>query len=136
MDEMPIHPIQAMLDGMNAAWKKQRAQTQMTLGSLIKALEGIDPERKIVGLGRPISYRGYYSDLAFKPSDKVRAVADVLKAARDCMGEMFEGYKGGDFVMGVDTPIWSADYGDCGPRIMGLRTDTDPITLDLAEEES
>jgi hypothetical protein len=126
-----------MVDGMSAAWKKQRALTQMTLGALIAALESVDPERKIVGLGSPMSYRGYYSDLAFKPSTEAVTVAEALKTARDCMGRVFEGYKGGDFCMGENTPIWSAEYGNSGcPRIMGLNLNADPITLTLKEEES
>src|SRR3990172_4280267 len=98
--EMPIHPLQAMVHGMSAAWAKQRATTQMTLGALIKGLEGVDPERKITGLGSPMSYRGYYSDLAFRPSAESVPIAKVLEAARSCMGRVFEGYKGGDFCIG------------------------------------
>lgn len=135
MDEQPIHPIQAMIDGMSAAWQKERSKTQLTLGGLIKVLEGVDPERKIVGLGPPMSYRGYYSDLAFKPDPTPKTVAEVLAVAKECMGKVFEGYKGGDFQMGETTPIWSAMYGDSGcPRIMGLNLETDPITLFLTVE--
>lgn len=134
MDTQPIHPMQAMVDGMGAAWQKQRATIQMTLGAFIKALEGIDPERKIAGVGGPTSYRGYYCDLAFEPTSAILSVADVLKSARDCMGRVFEGYKGGDFQMGERTPLWSAEYGDSGLRIMGLNLEADPITLNLKEE--
>lgn len=136
MTHLPIHPLQALVDGMNEAWRKERAATQMTLGQFLAALEALDPTRTIVGVGEPISYRGYYSDLAFEPDNEPRTVGDVLAMARDCMGCVFEGYKGGDFVMGETTPIWSAEYGmsSC-PRIMGLNTESDPITLVLAPEE-
>jgi hypothetical protein len=134
--EMPIHPMQAMIDGMGAAWQKRRAATQMTLGALIKALESVDPDRKIAGLGSPMSYRGYYCDLAFRPSAESVPIAEALKVTRSCMGRVFEGYKGGDYQMGEQTPIWSADYGSSGPRIMGLNLDADPIMLVLKEEES
>jgi hypothetical protein len=36
------------------------------------------------------------------------------------MGQVFGGYKGGDFVMGALTPVWVADYGCCGMKIMAL----------------
>lgn len=134
-DEMPMHPIQALMDGMSAGWKAQRAQTQMTLGKFIAALDELPPERTIQDVGEAMSYRGYYSDLAFEPDGQTRAVAEVLASARACMGQTFEGYKGGDFDMGASTPIWSSRYSMCGPRIMGLNIEADPITLILAEED-
>lgn len=136
MNEFPIHPLQAMINGFAAAGREERSKNQMTLGGLIKALESVDPERKIVGLGRPMSYRGYYSDLAFEPSQEPRAVREVLETAKGCMGKVFEGYKGGDYEMGETTPLWSAEYG-CGysPRIMGLNLSADPISLNLELEE-
>lgn len=136
MNNEPINPLQAMVDGMSAAWQKGRSKTQMTLGGLIKALEAIDPEQQIVGLGEPISYRGYYSDLSFEPDGGVTTVAQALKDAGACMGRVFEGYKGGDFQMGEMTPIWSAFYSSSGPRIMGLNLTANPISLIVAPEEN
>jgi hypothetical protein len=134
MSDEPIHPMQAMIDGMGAAWMKQRSKTQLTLSGLIKQLESVDQGRKIVGLGEPMSYRGYYSDLAFATDGAEMTVAEALKMVRDCMGQMFEGYKGGDFPMSAMTPLWSANYGGSGPRIMGLNAEKDPITLTTAPE--
>lgn len=136
MNDEPIHPLQAMMNGMSKALQQGRSKTQLTLGGLIKALESVDPERKIVGLGRPMSYRGYYEDLAFQPDDKPVTVAEAIKMARECMGKVFEGYKGGDFQMGELTPIWSANYGEgSSPRIMGLNWEVEPIALVTAIEE-
>lgn len=132
--EMPIHPMQAMMDGMGAAWQKERASSQMTLGGFIAALEGVSGKRKVAGIGDPTSYRGYYKDLSFRPTEEARTVAEVLKVARSCMGRVFTGYKGGDFVMGETTPIWSAEYGRCGLRIMELNLKSNPISLILAED--
>ena len=36
------------------------------------------------------------------------------------MGQVFCGYKGGDFVMGALTPVWVSEYGCCGPKLMAL----------------
>lgn len=33
----------------------------------------------------------------------------------------FTGYKGGDFTMTGDTPLWRASYGDTGEAIMDLQ---------------
>lgn len=135
-NELPLDPVQAMINGMSAAWQAQRSQTQMTLGGLIEALEKLPPEATVHGIGEPMSYRGYYRDLAFEPSRKARPAAAVLADCRAAMGEVFEGYKGGDYVMGRSTPVWSAYYSCCGPRIMGLSANADgswsPV---LAEEE-
>jgi hypothetical protein len=45
---------------------------------------------------------------------------------------VFMGYKGGDFVMGALTPVWVANYGSCGQKLMAIRPDG---TLETAENE-
>ena len=111
--------MQAWVDGMSAQWQKDRATSQMTLGRLIKELSAVDPDREITGLGALNSYRGYYCDLSFEPSGP-RKVSDLLKECEDAMGQIFHGYKGGDYMMGANTPLWTADYGRCGDKIMSL----------------
>jgi len=127
-----MNEMQALMDGMSAEWQRERAASQMTLGKLIKRLESFPPEQLVNGIQEPHSYRGYYSDLAFE-SPKTQSLACVaLEICRKAMGEVFEGYKGGDFQMGKNTPVWSANYGSCGMKIMGIRDDG---TLELAEDE-
>lgn len=112
--------LQALVDGMSAQWQRERAATQMTLGKMIAALEAMPPDTFIDGIGTPHSYRGYYSDLAFESLPNKTRVVDALAMCRGAMGQVFEGYKGGDFVMGALTPLWVADYGSCGQKIMGI----------------
>jgi hypothetical protein len=127
--------LQAMVDGMSAAWQKDRAANQLTLGSLIRALEAFGPKEEIVGLGSLMSYRGYYCDLAFEPESSPRAVEDILADCRAAMGRVFQGYKGGDYLMGETTPLWVAPYGSGGgDRLMGLNAETRPISLYLSPE--
>lgn len=125
-----MNEIQALMDGLNAQWQKERAESQMTLGKLIERLESLPPET-MLNLSNPHSYRGYYSDLAFQMGDKI-TIADALKMIRDTMGEVFEGYKGGEFQMGRNTPVWQANYGCCGRKIIDIRDDG---TLELADRE-
>jgi hypothetical protein len=127
-----MHPIQAMVDGMNAEWMRQRSQTQMTLGGLIARLEQMPADTQVEGVDHPHSYRGYYSDLAFEPREQRMNAGDLLTACKGAMGQVFEGYKGGDFVMGALTPVWIADYGCCGEKLIAIRDDG---TLDTAQDE-
>ncbi len=124
---MDVNPVQAWVDGVSKALEADRARSQMTLGQLIAELKRLDPSRLIWGLGEPESYRGYYSDLAFEPTDEVREVRDLLDSCRGCMGRVFKGYKGGDFPMHARTPLWVASYGCLGKRLMGLDTKSAPI---------
>ena len=106
-----INPMQALCDAMTAEWKRERAATQMTLGTLIASLEKLPPDSLVRGLGHAHSYRGYYSDLAFEPQAVSITAAALLEQCRAAMGRVFEGYKGGDYVMGETTPVWIAHYG-------------------------
>jgi hypothetical protein len=128
-----MHPIQAMVDGMNAASMRERAQSQMTLGKLIERLEAMPSDALIDGMEAPHSYRGYYSDLAFEKCANPVKAADLLAISKGAMGRVFEGYKGGDFVMGALTPVWIADYGRLGEKLIAIRDDG---TLDTAQDES
>jgi len=89
----------------------------MTLGQLIERLEREDAGRVLsMGLAHPHSYRGYYSQLAFEPIGPV-SVGEMLAQARSANGATFHGYKGGEYTMDLDTPVWVAAYGDCGEPI-------------------
>ena len=115
--------IKAMIDGLSAKWQRERAATQMTLGDLISDLESMPKGAVVANLNEPHSYRGYYSDLAFELQPGTRLASDLLSDCRAAMGEVFCGYKGGDFVMGSLTPIWIAEYGCCGIRLMAIGND-------------
>lgn len=115
--------LQALMDGWSAQWQRERSETQMTLGELIQALESLPADAKIQGVNSPHSYRGYYSDLAFEPMEGMATAADLLKDCRGSMGVVFTGYKGGEYMMGQNTPVWIAEYGCCGLKIMGINPD-------------
>lgn len=127
--------LQAMLNGMSRKWQENRSQSQVTLGKLIETLESLDPNRLIQGIVEPHSYRGYYSDLSFEPTAEMQTVESALRIAKECLGEKFIGYKGGDFYMIKNTPLWIAHYGCCAERLMGLDTTGNIITLITKPEE-
>lgn len=121
--------MQAMLDAMSKSWRDERSRYHLTLGGLIAALEKADPALPVKldtgGYpGETYSYRGYYSDLSFAPTNKPTTAGEFLDECRAAMGATFEGYKGGDFIMGQDTPLWSASYGTSsdGRAMMGIES--------------
>ena len=76
------------------------------LKELIEELEKM-PKDGVVpfGFGKPMSYRGYYGDLAFEPVLNAK-IGDMLEFAKSAMGKTFTGYKGGEFEMGEFTDCW------------------------------
>jgi hypothetical protein len=121
---MDSNAFRALMDGLSAQWQRHRADTQMTLGELISALDSMPPDAQVAFLIDAHSYRGYYDDLAFEyHPDDTRPASDLLNECRAAMGQAFQGYKGGDFVMGKTTPLWVASYGCCGEKLIALNPD-------------
>lgn len=118
--------IQRYLDTMSASWRQVRSRYHLTLGGAIKALEALEPTMMLQtseggGVGDVASYRGYYSDLAFEPAAAPTTVGVVLDDLRKALGAEFMGYKGGDFLMGADTPLWVSPFGcSGGPAVVGI----------------
>lgn len=133
MNDEPIHPLQAMVNEMLKQRQIERSTSQMTLGKLIDRLSAMPPDAMIESIEAPHSYRGYYSDLAFESNSGRIPVSAALALCKSAMGEVFQGYKGGDFQMGRNTPLWVANYGDCGQKLMAVRDDG---SLELADDEA
>jgi len=119
--------LQALVDAMNDASSRERGNYQLTLGGLVKALEAEDAGMPVVydfddaSPSSPDSYRGYYSDLSFPPSSTPITVGQLLRDAKDAIGAEFTGYKGGEFEMHTETPLWASPYGTSNGRaIMGV----------------
>lgn len=97
---------------------------QLDLGGLTKRLNGIGDKSKYVYVSngplllRPDEfscYRGYYDHLCLSYTTGSPVTVDhLLTLCRDADGATHEGYKGGEYKMDKDTPVWVAeDYGDC-----------------------
>lgn len=121
--------LQALVDALGESGRMTRSRYQMTLGKMLRALDGCDENMPVVfdgadsgSPGGEYSYRGYYSDLSFEPSDNPVTVAEFKKQCSRALGATYEGYKGGDFVMANDTPLWCAAYGRCGNAVTDLST--------------
>lgn len=103
---------------------------QITLGELITKIEHLDYDEDqdspevFYDFGRfspseVMSYRGFYEQLAINygkgdsEGDRIN-VTDFLSLLENTVGKVFEGYKGGDYVMARKTPLWVANYGESG----------------------
>ena len=99
---------------------KQHGQYQMSLGSLIKALNKertglpvyIDFPAITFGYpGKPHSYYGYHSDLAFEPAMEPITVAEFIEVCKACINKSFLAPDGSpgfyrDYTMKANTPLW------------------------------
>lgn len=93
---------------------------QMTLGDLIKVLKALPADTGVASLTGPHSYRGYYTDLAFERGVGLMRAGALLAVVKRCVRRSFTGYKGGEFKMSRDTPVWVANYGCCGGMLIAI----------------
>ncbi|WP_305012358.1 hypothetical protein [Hymenobacter mellowenesis] len=84
---------------------------------MIEFLETQNPNKFVpMGFHNPHSYRGYYSELAFEPVEKV-TVGKMLECAKEALRNTYEGWKGGDFTMNSYTDVYLAEEGSTGEEI-------------------
>ena len=111
----------------------------MTLGELIDALEPFPDHGDIMfdfGYFYPDSlhsWRGDYAQLSidFKEDHNYPTVGAFKKRLQEAVGQTFFGWKGGEYVMTRDTPLWVARRGTVGHTIITgvLREYEDVILL-------
>jgi hypothetical protein len=81
----------------------------MKLKHVIEMLEKFPADRPVaLGFGNPHSWRGSYDELAFEPVENT-TVGQMLEDAKSAVGATYEGWKGGEFLMTLDTPV-NIDY--------------------------
>lgn len=127
---MKINELESIVDAMSERSRQQRSRIHLTLGGLIEKLEEMPEDAEVANLTNPHSYRGYYTDLAFEYDRNTRTVASLLsKCKEDVLGHEFTGYKGGEYMMNEDAPIWVAGYGSCGSRLIDVEIGGDIETI-------
>lgn len=142
--------IEALVANGRAA--RMRTSRQLTLGELIRRLEALPlasdgwgeplPDKKVVFDFCDFaphwldSWRGSYAELAIVPTvdyDKRITAEAFLARLRAAVGGTFQGYKGGDFVMGDDTPVWVSRHGENSyTGVVGVRDAGYEIVIDTA----
>lgn len=124
--------LQKLIDLVGEAERGRRKNVRLAhFIDLLKAVPEELPIKYDTGEfpGPPDSYRGYYSDLALaiEPTENEEAptVKHLLGWMQEALGKTYQGYKGGDFVMDAQTPLWASNYGECnGTMITGISVDS------------
>lgn len=89
----------------------------LRLREIISALEKCSPNLSVrfdFG-GHPStvdSYRGYYDQLALGWHGDTPTVGELLTELRSAVGGIYYGWKGGEYTMTKDTPVWAANRGE------------------------
>ena len=137
---MSLH-FQDLLKGAMARVDEERkaSASNMLLGAFIDRLGTFDPSLPVEidtggSVGRFDSYRGYYEDLSAVPTQDTHTVEEVLSMARDACGAVMTGYKGGKFPMHRASIMWVADYGSCGRKLIGLRTEANRVVIETTAD--
>jgi hypothetical protein len=124
--------IQETLDSVTAKIREVRAANtdQITLGQLIDKLRAVpvrdDREQDVCfdfEYAHPTdfdSWRGVYAELAcgFTFEGSAPKLSEFIAKAEACVGQEFTGYKGGEFTMTRETPVWVANYGNSGGTVI------------------
>ncbi len=107
----------------------------MNLGTWIEELSAHDRTLPIkfddgTHPGKLRSWRGMYERLSLDTGHEHTNVGALLDDAVRAVGATFTGYKGGDYVMHVDTPVYADEWGRCpGMGIAGIDYDGAPTRL-------
>jgi hypothetical protein len=123
-----------LIDTMSDAMRRGRTNYHLTLGELISKLKDSKKVLPVVFSdgGAPVegnSYRGYYSDFSFERGESATAGGLQAYLEDEVLDKTFEGYKGGDFTMGEDTPLWVAPYGSTGLAIVDYKDEGHRVVL-------
>lgn len=130
--------IQKLMNVMSDSARGTRSNYHLTLGEAIKYLSDL-PDNIVVtvdvggSLNNPHSYRGYYSDLSFEPTNGMVTSGEFLSMLQSSLDKTFEGYKGGDFVMSENTPLWFSGYGNTGRAIMDIKLKDGELIIDTKD---
>ena len=140
------NPVQKYIDYMNEQNRLNEGK-EYNIGMLLKDLEpykNLPIDVKFDDGTSPnqlMSWRGRYNCLAleyYRENDCHMTASVFYNAVKEAIGQTFRGYKGGDFLMDENTPIYKANYGECYARcsegygvvkIVGIKKEDDKIII-------
>jgi hypothetical protein len=130
--------MQDLIDMMNKIIRNTRKDYHLTLNKLISALKAEDSTKTVMfdtdqypdAYPHNIcSYRGFYQDLAISETYIKRTCGGLLDECDKISGQVLRGYRGGEFTMDPDAPLWKAEWGMTGPAIVDVRSTDQALIL-------
>lgn len=120
----------------------------LTIGDCIEKLRALKPDTHVefdfggIVPTKLASWRGIYAEIALGFSggafsnDEPKTVAELLSDFQSAVGKTYTGWKGGDFVMGLDTPVW-VDNPGCYTRtyITNITGDDYGVTIHTDQKD-
>lgn len=111
--------IEEALEQFHKDFYKKTSESFLTIGELVDLLIELDQSLEVVGvMAEGDSYRGSYDFFYLEKHEYSErnpdpaTVGDLVNYLQDdVLGQVFTGYKGGDYTMHVDTPIFLSTYG-------------------------
>ena len=78
----------------------------MNLGQMLQMFQNVEDKSKILkwGISEPFSWRGIYSEVCFSIEKNV-SVEECIEKIEEVLSETFYGYKGGEYIYDMDTPV-------------------------------
>lgn len=140
-----MNDIELIMSAVNADIRRKADERgQLGIGELAALLRATTLDKVVIAdtPNGPVtvspdvmSYRGYYDQLAIEPDGQTTA-GDLATALSEAIGESFQGYKGGDYSMSRNTPVWLSHYGDAsGYAVTGVVEAEDAVILNITKEE-
>lgn len=139
--------LQTVLHAMVAKGRQETfaKSEQISLGELLLKLEAIADKTKPVVFDfngfvptSLDSWRGIYAEISFHYEQvEPKTVSQIIEMVKEAIGKTYEGYKGGDFTMSRQTPVWVANYGEsgCSPYKEGTEDYTSVGVVDVTDGE-
>lgn len=116
----------------------------LSLGILLEKIKQCDSDKPVKFKGyrdgsfpnEYDSYRGYYRLIAIEPGKELVKVSEFVEMTKDSIGNTYTGYKGGEYTMNQNTPVWVSDWGTAsGMGITGVDEAKDAVYLIVSDIE-
>lgn len=96
----------------------------LNLNQVIEALFAMPEGSVVIGLDGDLhSDRGYYDRSATAHNSTERDAHELADQLNRQIGKEIHGWKGGDYQVNGNLPLYLAEYGDVGPAIIGFVAD-------------
>jgi hypothetical protein len=127
--------VQKLFDEWSELDFKTRSNYHLTVGELEELCQRYPKYIVSVdgyGIWGAGSYRGYYTDVGLEPSHSPQSMnaTEILSLLQRLRINGMEGYKGGEYQVKSNTPLWYSDYGSAsGWAIVSHSIENDKIVL-------